>query len=162
MSQIRIYAGILFAVFMLCLLAACETDSRKTGKRLYLPEGDIEAGKTAFIELGCYACHTVAGEDLPVEKLDSPLISLELGGKIRQVKTYGELITSIINPDHIMSPEYAKTLDEHAKAGRIESPMPSFNDRMTVSQLIDLVWFLDSRYEKLAPVYTGYRYGMVW
>ena len=33
--------------------------------------------------------------------------------------------------------------------------MPSFNDEMTVAQLIDLVTFLDSHYEKMLPDYIS-------
>jgi hypothetical protein len=63
------------------------------------------------------------------------------------VKTYGELVTSIINPSHVLAPGYPKELI--TKDNR--SAMADFNDKMTVHQLIDLVAFLQSRYELVLP-----------
>ena len=63
------------------------------------------------------------------------------------MKTYGELVTSIINPSHVLSPGYPKELITKNN----QSAMPNFNDTMTVRQLIDLVAFLQSRYELVLP-----------
>ena len=38
------------------------------------------------------------------------------------------------------------------------TPMPPFDDEMTVAQLIDLVTFLDSHYEKMLPDYVSQRH----
>ncbi len=52
------------AAVLLCGLFACDSGPRSpVGFRL--PEGDIEQGRTAFLELQCNGCHSVAGEDLP-------------------------------------------------------------------------------------------------
>ena len=66
-----------------------------------------------------------------------------LGGKVARIKTYGELVTSIINPSHRLAKAYPS--DEIQIEGR--SRMLNYNDAMTVSELIDLVAFLQPRYE---------------
>jgi len=136
-------SGILF------LVPGCDQD-RMSGLGLVLPEGEAQAGKLAFIELRCYRCHSVAGSELPVTELETT-IEYRLGGEISRVKTYGELVTSIVNPTHVVSERYIRSLGELAEAGVIESPMPAINERMTVSQLIDVVTFLNSSYESTSP-----------
>ncbi|MCA9231605.1 MAG: hypothetical protein KDA57_13220 [Planctomycetales bacterium] len=73
----------------------------------------------------------------------SDQVVVALGGKVSQIKTYGELVTSIINPSHRFAKGY--TPGEVAVEG--ESKMTNYNDVMTVSQLIDLVAFLQAHYE---------------
>ena len=68
---------------------------------------------------------------------------IALGGVTRLVKTYGDLVTSIINPSHRYSIGYAA---EEVKTDG-ESQMRLYNDEMTVTQLIDLVTFLQPHYE---------------
>jgi L-cysteine S-thiosulfotransferase len=71
---------------------------------------------------------------------------------IRNVGLEGELVTSIIHPSHGLAPGFKK---EQLKEARL-SPMPEFNDIMTVRQMIDLVTFLQSRYQRLEPDYLPY------
>ena len=104
--------------------------------------GSIENGKQSFVALGCNQCHTVNGVNLPAFQGVMP-VNFELGGRIWYVKTYADLLTSIINPDHVISEEYRRKLPQLTQGGK--SPMP-FNGNMTVTQLIDLVTFLNSRY----------------
>jgi Cytochrome c len=117
-------------------------------------EGDIEAGRQAFIDHQCHRCHSVAGVSLPpLAGADRPM--LELGGETTSVKSYAELMTSIINPNHTISERYRERQALNAVVP-LESPMPMPNiDNMTVRQLIDLVAFLDSRYQ-LVEGYTSY------
>ena len=145
----------LLMIVLLLSVQAC-APKRQSGIGLYLPAGNIQNGRAAFIDLGCYQCHTIKGVDLPAPALATPLISITLGGEVYHVKTYGELVTSIINPNHVISPQYRRKLDEMAKQENVTTLMPTFNDRMTVTQLIDLVTFLDSNYKKLMPDYIGY------
>jgi hypothetical protein len=107
--------------------------------------GDASAGREAFTDHQCHSCHSVAGIRLPPLAGASSVL-LELGGETAFVKSEGELLTSIINPDHSISERYRERL--LAQGGvPIESPMPMPHiDTMTVRQLIDLVAFLDSRY----------------
>jgi hypothetical protein len=107
-----------------------------------IEQGDIEAGRQAFIENRCHQCHTVAGVRLPELGVAPPLF--ELGGEISNVKAYSELVTSIINPDHEIAERYR---EERRRRGLPALPMPMPHiESMTVRQLIDLVAFLDSRY----------------
>ena len=109
-------------------------------------EGDIEAGRQAFIDHQCHRCHSVAGVTLPpLAGAGAPI--LELGGETATAKSYAELMTSIINPNHVISERYREQLRLQAIVP-LNSPMPTPNlDTMTVRQLIDLVAFLDSRYQ---------------
>lgn len=144
----------LIIVMVACLLSACE-QGKLSGKGLYLPKGNIDEGKTAFIDLNCHQCHTVANVELPAFAPETPLISLHLGGELYRVKTYGELITAIINPNHIISAEYLQQLSKFAQDETSQSPMISFNDEMTVTQLINIVTFLNAQYTELHPNYRN-------
>lgn len=125
------------------LLAGC-ADSPKSSRGFRLPDGDAAKGKEAFLALQCNKCHKVEGVELP-----SPVsFNLTLGGETVRVRTYGQLVTSIINPSHVVSAQYQKELTE-AK----ESPMPKFNHVMTVEQMIDLVAFLQAHYHLAEPVF---------
>jgi hypothetical protein len=76
------------------------------------------------------------------------------------VKSYGELVTSIITPQHVISPQYLKMLSEEEKAKGVESPMPVFNHDLSVKQLTDLVAFLHSRYRLIESSGDEYYYVM--
>ena len=136
-----------WSVFLLMLVtAAC--GGPKSGAGLRLPDGDVERGKAAFLELKCNTCHTVAKTEMPAPSKDYAYVRVVvLGGEVRQVKTYGALVTSIINPSHSLAPGYPKELITKDN----QSAMTNFNDTMTVRQLIDLVAFLQSRYEFVPP-----------
>ncbi|RKX30250.1 MAG: cytochrome C [Verrucomicrobia bacterium] len=132
--------------------AACER-SAKSGHGLILPEGDIGQGKAAFVKLGCIQCHTVKSVGLPAFEGETTFM-LELGGEVLKVKTYGDLVTSIINPDHVISPQYLSQLPTGSLA---ESPMTDLTREMTVSEMVDLVTFLHSRYiKKPRPDYRSF------
>jgi len=133
-------------VLLMFLTAACT--GRKSGAGLRLPDGDVQRGKAAFLGLKCNTCHTVAGTEIPPPSKDYAYVRVvALGGEVRRVKTYGALVTSIINPSHSLAPGYPKELITKGN----ESAMANFNDTMTVRQLIDLVAFLQSRYEFVPP-----------
>jgi sulfur-oxidizing protein SoxX len=143
-------------IILAVVTSAC--DSRPLPvKGFVLPQGDLERGKEVFTSTGCRYCHTVANEEFPPFEAD-PVLSIELGGEVYRIKNYGELLTSIVNPNHFVSAKYRATLDE-AERKDAQSPMPEFNDVLNVTQLIDLTEYLHSRYELLAPQYRGYYYG---
>lgn len=117
-------------------------------------EGDIDAGRQAFIDHQCHQCHSIAGIRLP-ELAGAPPPLLELGGETTQVRSYAELMTSIINPNHAISQRYRDQLLLEATVP-LESPMPTPHiETMTVRQLIDLVAFLDSRYVLIESYVSG-------
>ena len=106
-------------VLLLSALVGCATDP-KSGWGFTLPAGDAERGKATFVALQCNACHTVDG-----------------------VVTYGDLVTSIINPSHRFALGYQS---DEIQEGDV-SKMRLYNDEMTVTQLADLVTFLQQHYE---------------
>jgi L-cysteine S-thiosulfotransferase len=133
-------------VLLMLLTAAC--GGPKSGAGLRLPDGDVQRGKAAFLELKCNTCHTVAKTEMPAPSKDYAYVRVvALGGEVRQVKTYGALVTAIINPSNSLAPGYPKELITKDN----QSAMANFNDTMTVRQLIDLVAFLQSRYEFVPP-----------
>ncbi|MGI9285471.1 MAG: c-type cytochrome [Pseudomonadales bacterium] len=142
---------VMFLVVFLSAVAGCSTGP-DSPRGFSLPKGDAERGQQVFVRMECTACHTVAGMDLPdpEEMLD---VSLMLGGDVHQVKTYADLVTSIINPSHKIVTRYPRELA--TKDG--VSKMPIYNDLITVTDLIDLVTFLESKYV-LKP-YTRTNYG---
>ena len=120
-----------------CTQGSVETDHQVT--MLMLPDGDPEAGREAFISLGCAACHAVAWADdlpAPVSAVVGPELGLDVphGGP-------GRLATSIVAPSHRVSTKYAVKTESGASA----SPMTNFNSVMTIQQLSDIVAFLQRK-----------------
>ena len=46
---------------VLAIVATACSRSPQSPEGFHLPEGDIERGKIAFVELNCATCHTIAG-----------------------------------------------------------------------------------------------------
>jgi len=141
---------------LLVLLAACQGPI-SPDTAIVLPEGDAERGREAFVSLQCTACHVVEGVDLPAPEAEGP-VSFNLGGQVTRIRSYGELVTSVTNPTHRLARAYRQ--EELTQDG--ESLMPALNDVMTVTQLTDIVAFLQEQYElKPRPRYNypTYRYG---
>ena len=122
--------------------------------RFPIEAGNIERGRQAFVAHGCNRCHVVDGVQLP-RPANAPL-TVELGGELMFAKTYGDLVTSIINPGFDLSDRYLGQLDSEQRRNLHTSPM-SVSPDMKVSELIDIVAFLNSRYS-LLPGYTEYVY----
>ena len=139
----------LIALSVAAVLVAGCGPAPQSGRGFTLPEGDVARGQATFVELQCNTCHKVKGVDLPAAENATDL-SVALGGKVARIETYGELVTSIINPSHKIAKGYAKeevTTDAEGKHSR----MLNYNEIVTVEQLADLVTFLQSHYE-LQPV----------
>ena len=131
---------VLFAGTCVCLVGC--GGGPKSGKGFTLPDGDAAQGQAVFVELQCHECHSVAGVQLPA--LDEPAeTTVRLGGEVARISTYGELVTSIINPSHKLAAGYKR--EQVSDEG--ESKMTNYNDVMTVTELTDLVAFLQSHYE---------------
>jgi len=137
-------ARLQLASLILLTLTSCATHpDYATEFRFPIEWGNITEEQAAFVDLECHQCHTVKGVDLAPFEGESPVI-LELGGTIVYAKTYADLVTSIINPNHVVSDEYLDMLPRDTRRGA--TTIMSFQDQMTVTQLIDLVIFLNSRY----------------
>lgn len=116
-----------------------------------LPKGDEAQGELVFRKYQCLSCHTLEGVEAPdlVKEFEKPIA---LGGTTSRIKTYAELVTSVINPSHKISPRYLNmggTPDEQSK-------MRVFNDVMTVTELTNLVSFLQPKYKVQPYQYTRY------
>lgn len=134
----------------LALLGGC--GEQQTSTRFQMPSGDPERGRAAFVALQCVQCHRVAGVGLPAPAVDADRV-VTLGGDVTKLRSYGDLITSIIHPSQRLSELMAGPMPADGK-----SPMPSMMERMTVAQLIDLVTFLHPRYSELEPLYQPHPY----
>jgi L-cysteine S-thiosulfotransferase len=146
------------AIFCLLMTVAVALTSGcipppQSGKGFTLPEGDAQAGKATYVSLRCNTCHTIDGIDQIASQSGEREPPIALGGEVTQIKTYGELVTSIINPSHRLAtgyPTYAVSVDG-------ESKMKNYNDAMTVTQLSNLVAFVQSKYTLLEYEPTYYR-----
>lgn len=156
MSTLRQLKYALSIVFTLVVvgLSACSDEGRPV-KGFVLPQGDIAQGEQVFIDFNCHACHTIPDMEFPEVEFTPPFV-LQIGGEVYRVRNYGELLTAVVNPDHIISPKY-KAMLERADREVFISPMPYYGEEMTVAELIDLVEFLHSHYTRLQPqYYRGY------
>ena len=119
-----------------------------------LPAGDVEQGKVVFAQASCNGCHSIA--DIEYDPIEVPVtylggrespgqVYVPLGGDTYRYRTYGELVTSVINAGHNLSHRYPR------RGATTETVMPSYNEVLTVQQLIDLVSFLQSEYDVKTP-----------
>ena len=134
-------------VLVLLVAGGCERDMMSE-RGFVLPEGDAAAGEQAFLYMQCNQCHTIAGMELPPVPGYEPFV--ELGGPVTRVKTYGQLVTAIINPSHKLAEGYAE--EQVSEDG--ESMMYDYNRYMTVQELTDLVMFLQPHYDVVVPSYS--------
>ena len=142
-------------LFVFSVVVAGCSPAPTSGKGFTLPNGDADSGRLAFVELNCHHCHTVAGTELPT--VDERELNIRLGGEVARIGTYGELVTSIINPSHRLAKGHPT--EEVSEDGH--SLMRNYNDVLTVRQLIDLTAFLQSRYvlREYEPTDYSHYYG---
>ncbi len=140
------------ACLSLFTLAGCDMRAQ-SGYGFTLPEGNITKGEQAFGRFACNDCHVINDrEDLRLEESIPALMEIPLGGDTTRIETYGELVTSIINPSHEISQKYSGQPVEYAG----KSMMRNYNDAMTVSELIDIVAFVQDQYELRPYPLTSY------
>ncbi len=132
----------------LVALGGCDRETMMSEKGFRLPDGDAQAGREAFLYMQCHQCHTIEGEEFPaIPGMEPPYVAL--GGKVSKVRTYGELVTSIINPSHKLVKGYAEQVVSEDR----ESRMYIYNQHMTVQELVDIVMFLQPYYDVVVPDY---------
>ena len=149
----KIFLTPLFGLFF--VLASCNYGPN-SGRGFSLPKGSVDEGRATFVELECNACHSV-GDIERVAGREGPDINVKLGGQVAILKTYGDLMTSVINPSYKTSRHRIK---QKLATEEGESKMVTYNDTMTVQQLVDLVTYLESNYQYVPPTrneYAGYR-----
>ncbi|NNL16019.1 MAG: cytochrome C [Flavobacteriaceae bacterium] len=129
------------------LLNSCN----KQARGFALPKGDIEKGNETYKRLSCNECHEISD----IEWIGgSDSIKIYLGGEVSGIKSYGDLVTSIINPSHKISQSYKKKFTNEEGL----SKMKNYNQAMTVEELINLVTFLQSEYQVRTPPTYSYPY----
>lgn len=136
---------LLLTAFLVLSVTGCTRDATSAAG-FRLPDGDAMNGRDVFVYMQCHQCHTMAGEEFPPIPLTEPPY-VELGGDVSRVKTYGELVTAIINPSHELARGYAKDV----VADGDQSKMYNYNNYMTVQELTDLVMFLQPHYNVVVP-----------
>lgn len=108
------------------------------GWQFSLPEGKAEAGRQAFIDLSCYQCHTISGEQLPpvAASQRSPGPDLTGMGAHHPAAYFAE---AILQPNKIIliGPGYTD-------ADGLSIMPDNYADLLTVRQLLDLVAYLRS------------------
>jgi len=97
------------------------------------PPGDAERGRQLFVRLGCFACHVVAGESLPPSSGLGP--DLTGAGEHHPA---GYLLESVIKPNAVIVQGPGYTGPDGL------SVMPSYAERLSVVELLDLVAYLRS------------------
>jgi hypothetical protein len=107
---------------------------------LTLPAGDIAAGRQAFQDLKCTACHAVPSEPNfppPVATTPGPVIDTRVAGRDASY-----LVTAVMSPSHSISSATSEELQSQLEG--VLSPMGDFSHVMTVRQLVDLYAYLHS------------------
>lgn len=131
-------------MFILLGASICSTSCNEEARGFALPQGDIKAGKATYERLECNACHSISGIKWN-GGVDS--LNIYLGGEVSARKSYGELVTSVINPSHKIAESYKQITTDSVG----HSKMKNYNEVMTVQELIDLVTFLQSEYKIEIP-----------
>lgn len=100
--------------------------------------GDATAGRQAFLDLKCTACHRVPGEPdfpAPISENLGPALDSRLA---RSLPSY--LVTAIVSPSHELTNKTSG--DVRARLEGTLSPMGDFSRVMTVRQLVDMHAYL--------------------
>ena len=103
------------------------------GWKFSWPVGNPAAGREVFVRLECYACHEVKGETFPAPESGKVGPELSFMASLHPPEYFAE---AIINPNAVV---------EDGKGYRApddKSKMPSYNDLVTVQEVIDLVAYL--------------------
>ena len=146
---------ICMVVALTLLSTACDQETI-ANRGFYLPEGDAYNGELLFTQYKCFNCHTMAGTEFLSDEwqlTQDDGIAVELGGDTYRVQTYGDLVSSIINPSHRIAQGYSpeEVMEENG-----ESRMAYYNSVMTVQELIDVVTFLETKYDLKRDFETRY------
>ena len=143
---------LILSIIVSITLISC-TKGADSPKGFSLPKGDAEIGQTVFLKYQCLSCHTLEGVTQEGIHKNAD-ISVALGGETRKTVTYAELVTSVINPSHKLASRYLIT--DVSTEGT--SKMIVFNDVMTVTELVNLVAFLQPKYKLVPYQPTRYSY----
>ena len=105
------------------------------GWKFTLPKGNPTKGRAVFVKLQCYVCHEVKGQTFPGAKGPA-----SIGPELSEMAAHHEaefFAEAIVNPNALIDEPQWRAPDGTSR-------MPSFNDLLTVQELVDLVAFLKS------------------
>lgn len=105
-----------------------------------MPKGDPAKGRAAFEKFECYSCHEVRGEKFRPPTGEAVGPELSQMGPQHLLEYFTE---AVINPSVVAEQRY--------RGPDGKSKMPSFNEDMTVQELIDLSAYLASLRPKERP-----------
>jgi mono/diheme cytochrome c family protein len=128
-------------VTILAMALAALAGGCQSNLRFSLPAGNAAAGKEVFAKYRCADCHVIAGMDNLRAGLE-PQMTLPLGGETDSIQTYDDLLAAVVNPSHVISKKFPGV--KVSEGG--QSRMPNHNDVMSVTELVNLVTFLQSQY----------------
>ena len=107
------------------------------GWKFALPGGDPAKGRQVFVDLECYKCHAVQGENFPAAGGDAKNVGPELTGMgAHHPAEY--FAQSIVDPNAVILAGPGFTGPD----GR--SIMPDYRDSLTFAELVDLVAYIKS------------------
>jgi mono/diheme cytochrome c family protein len=116
-----------------------------TGWLFAVPVGDPHAGRQVFADFECFKCHEVRGEQFPAPKAEQGDVGSVLSGMgaMHPAEYFAEVI---IDPNASAAWRITRHKAEHKGylGADGKSKMPSYNETMTVQQLIDVVAYLKS------------------
>lgn len=102
--------------------------------RFALPPGNPQKGREIFVRVECFKCHEVTGEHFPQAGSD---VGPPLGG-MGLLHPAEYLAESILSPNRVILESPGFTGPDGL------SRMPSYNEVLTVQELLDLVAYLKS------------------
>ncbi|MGB4781255.1 c-type cytochrome [Candidatus Methylomirabilis sp.] len=115
------------------------------GWRFALPAGDHHAGRQVFADLECFKCHEVVDEDVPAPEAEQGDVGPALSG-MGAMHSAEYFVETLIDPNASVAwrIKHHKAEDKGYLGADGTSKMPSYNDSMTVQQLIDVVAYMKS------------------
>lgn len=114
--------------------AAHDTHGTPAAWKFTWPQGDPARGREVFTKLECYACHEVKGQTFPAPTEPGKVgPELSVMGPLHEAAYFAE---AIVNPSAVIEPNKGYAAPDGS------SKMPSFNDSVTVQEVVDLVAFL--------------------
>lgn len=102
-----------------------------------LPQGNSHAGREVFIAMECYKCHAVQGEQFPGTPAD-------VGGVGPELTDMGAMHPPEYFAESIIAPNAVLTEGPGSVGADGRSRMPTYNQILTIEQLLDLVAYLKS------------------
>jgi hypothetical protein len=141
-GSLMIIPAAIALVMPACTPPRAEQEDERTAPTVTvtLPPGDSAAGRQAFQDLRCTACHAVPSEPdfpTPISANPGPPLDRRLAN---QDVSY--LLASILTPSHALSMDMSDAVRDRLE-GTL-SPMGDFSHVMTVRQLVDVHAFVVS------------------